>query len=283
MVSGVVGDRQRGGSADRLAGSAERKDNNDSGQRMKLPFFQFFPADYKRDTCALSLAAKGGWIDVMCMLHGAQNRGTLTLPPVAWARVMGASVDQAEAVIAELAAMQIAEVKREANGDVTISSRRMLRESITREQTRLRVHRHRSNAACNATRNGEVTGNNTETRNQKPETIQGEPPAPAGAVGGDRIGVEMPFPEPLNTPEFRAKWQEYTAYRRERGLAALKPVSVRKQWATLAGYGIDGALRSVEQTIRNGWQGLFEPKAALNGTTPVKSFYSGRPEPFLIT
>ncbi len=83
---------------------------------MKLPFFQFYPSDYKRDTCALSLATKGGWIDILCMLHGAQNRGTMTLPVVGWARVMGATVDQATAVIDELAAMNVAEVVRGGNG-----------------------------------------------------------------------------------------------------------------------------------------------------------------------
>jgi hypothetical protein len=66
--------------------------------------------------------------------------------------------------------MHIAEVKRESNGDVTISSRRMLREHITREQTRLRVQRHRGNGACNAPSNDDVTDNKSEVRSQKPET-----------------------------------------------------------------------------------------------------------------
>lgn len=136
---------------------------------MKLPFFQFYPSDYKRDTCALSLATKGGWIDILCMLHGAQNRGTMTLPDVGWARVMGATVDQAAAVIDELAAMHVAEVMRGSNGEVTISSRRMMRDAITREQTRLRVLRHRSNAACNANGNADVTDKKSEVRSQKPE------------------------------------------------------------------------------------------------------------------
>lgn len=136
---------------------------------VKLPFFQFYPSDYKRDTCALSLAAKGGWIDILCMLHGAQNRGTMTLPDVGWARVMGATVDQAAAVIDELAAMHVAEVIRGSNGEVTISSRRMLRDAITREQTRLRVMRHRSNATCNADGNDKVTDKKSEVRSQKLE------------------------------------------------------------------------------------------------------------------
>lgn len=148
-----------------------------------------------RDTRALSLAAKGGWVDVLCMLHGSSTRGTLTLPAVGWARIMGATVDQAEAVISELDVMKVADVKREGNGDVTISSRRMLRESITREQTRLRVQRHRRNAVCNGGGNADETDKKSETRSQKPETRNNpqppaEPAAPASAVGeGDLFGT----------------------------------------------------------------------------------------------
>jgi uncharacterized protein YdaU (DUF1376 family) len=151
------------------------------GERgVKLPFIQFFPADYLRDTRALSLAAKGGWTDILCMLHGAQNRGTMTLPMIGWARVMGASVDQAEAVIAELGQMKTAEVERLGNGDVTVTCRRMLRERITREQTRLRVERHRRNARTSARCNGAETGQKTETRDQEtssPPPKSGEPPS----------------------------------------------------------------------------------------------------------
>lgn len=138
---------------------------------MKLPFLQFYPSDYMRDTRALSLSAKGGWVDIMCMLHGSKTRGKLTLPASGWARVMGANLTETEAVLAEIENMQIAEVVRECNGNVTLLSRRMEREAITREQTRLRVMAHRSNKACNAVGNAEITDKKPETRNQKPETI----------------------------------------------------------------------------------------------------------------
>ncbi len=131
---------------------------------MKLPFMQFFPSDYMRDTRSLSCAAKGGWMDVLCMLHGSSTRGTMTLPIVGWARIMGASVDQAEAIIAELEGMHVPDITRYGNGDLTITCRRMLRESITREQTRLRVERHRRNTAGNAGCNGHVTDKKSETK-----------------------------------------------------------------------------------------------------------------------
>lgn len=69
------------------------------------------------------------------------------------------------------------------------------------------------------------------------------------------------MPDVLLTEAFKAKWAEYEQYRRERRLPSLKPMSVRRQWANLAEFGHDGAIASIEQTIRNGWQGLFQPNS----------------------
>lgn len=77
-----------------------------------------------------------------------------------------------------------------------------------------------------------------------------------GAGGGD----EVPLPECLNTDVFKAKWAEYEAYRRSAGHRRLKPASVAKQYAELASWGLPIALTAIDQTIRNGWQGLFQPK-----------------------
>lgn len=179
---------------------------------MKLPFFQFYPSDYMRDTRALSLAAKGGWVDILCLLHGSSTRGIVTLALVSWARVMGATVDQAGAVIGELDVLKVAEVKREVNGDVTISSRRMLRDDITREQTRLRVRRHREKAGGNADdtgRNANVTRKKSETRNQKPEdpdrtagaVLSAEPAKPDSARGMAAVVAELPLGPVASNPE----------------------------------------------------------------------------------
>jgi hypothetical protein len=228
---------------------------------MKLPFFQFYPADYKRDTCALSLAAKGGWTDVMCMLHGAQNRGTLTLPLIGWARVMGASVDQADTVISELDVMHIADVKREGNGDVTISSRRMLREHITKEQTRLRVERHRRNTACNGIGNDDVTDKKAETRRQKTEEEKKTraPEAP------------LLVPVGLNTPEFLAAWADWKKHRSEIR-APLKPTSEKTMLEQMERMGVSRAIAAIKWTVFKGWRGLREPDPS-----DAKQFASAAP------
>lgn len=220
---------------------------------MKLHFLQFYPADYMRDTRALSLAAKGGWVDVICMLHGCSTRGTMKLPAVGWARVMGASVDQAVAVIDELQLMGVCDVIREGNGDVTISSRRMLRERISKEQTRLRVANHRRNALSAAVGNADVTDKKLEARSYKLETKNTE--KAEGASASPPV-----LPDSLKSEAFIVKWAEYETYRRQTKLRALKFASVQKKWAEMSTWGVDAAIAAIDTTIRNGWQGIFEPK-----------------------
>ena len=57
-------------------------------------------------------------------------------------------------------------------------------------------------------------------------------------------------------------WKEWLAYRRERKLPAFKPITIKKQIAFLAAQPDPAAC--VNQSILNGWQGLFELKASPN-------------------
>ncbi|EIQ00876.1 hypothetical protein OpiT1DRAFT_05433 [Opitutaceae bacterium TAV1] len=180
----------------------------------KLPYMQFFPADWLGDTRPLSLAAKGAWIDILCILHASVTRGVRTMPVVAWARTIGATADQAVAVIDELANTQVADVIRESgegcNAVVTLRNRRMSRDSLTAEQTRLRVEKHRvnkrgkrgngggntdGNAGCNGPGNADVTPYNLETIIQKTPVV----PLPGDEKKPGSDGSDKP-PEPPQKP-----------------------------------------------------------------------------------
>lgn len=152
---------------------------------MKLPFLQFYPADYMVDTRILTLAARGAWVDILCVLHGSSTRGIATFPALGWARIMGTSISEFEAVIAEIEAMGVGNVIRDGNGNVTVTCRRMTKESITREQTRLRVQNHRNkerNAASNAPSNAPVTPNKSEVISHKLEEKATPSPCPTSAL-----------------------------------------------------------------------------------------------------
>jgi uncharacterized protein YdaU (DUF1376 family) len=43
----------------------------------KLPFMQFYPADWIQDTQTLDQSAKGSWIDILCQMWLAPERGVL--------------------------------------------------------------------------------------------------------------------------------------------------------------------------------------------------------------
>lgn len=93
----------------------------------------------------------------------------------------------------------------------------------------------------------------------------------APAAGGSELPTDSVLPETLDTPEFKAAWADWLAYRRERKIAAYKPTSLRTQLATLAEWGHDAAIVSIRDSIRQQWQGLFEPKAVnrVAGSSPV--------------
>lgn len=67
------------------------------------------------------------------------------------------------------------------------------------------------------------------------------------------------IPAALESPQFRAAWAEWLSYRRGRRLSS-REATLRKQLDFLASFGVDGAADSIHQSIRNGWQGLFEPR-----------------------
>jgi 5-methylcytosine-specific restriction endonuclease McrA len=108
----------------------------------KLPFMQFYANDWVADTQALSLAARGAWISLLCAMWNSQNRGVLSLPIVGYSRILGASVEQTEHVLSELSDMHICD-SVEDGGVITLISRRMVNEERQRKSGATRQARLR--------------------------------------------------------------------------------------------------------------------------------------------
>lgn len=72
---------------------------------MKRPSFQFYPADWRSNTNLrrCSLAARGAWIDVMCVLHDSDEYGVVRWPLSEIASVAGVPPD----LLAELVAKHV--------------------------------------------------------------------------------------------------------------------------------------------------------------------------------
>ena len=139
----------------------------------RLPWFAFYPTDWFLDTRCLSLAARGAWIDVLGILWHSKTRGSRALDMEGWASELGKSLPEIQIVFDELRHRDIATFVTGANGTVTVSSRRMVREETIRESTRCRAQRFREKQ-CNGPSNGSVTLEKTEVRRQKAELREQE-------------------------------------------------------------------------------------------------------------
>lgn len=82
-------------------------------------------------------------------------------------------------------------------------------------------------------------------------------------VQGELMKVEeaVPFPPALDLREFHEAWELWLAYRRERKIAALKPTSIRQQFAELAVWGCERSIAAIKHSIRQNYQGIFEDKS----------------------
>lgn len=103
---------------------------------MKRPSFMFYPGDWQRDTGlqSCSLAARGLWIEMVCIMHDGDPYGYLRagnkdiLPPIL-ARMVGVSLSEAEGCLKELEDATV--FSRSGNG--VIFSRRMVKDEELRQ------------------------------------------------------------------------------------------------------------------------------------------------------
>ncbi len=85
---------------------------------------------------------------------------------------------------------------------------------------------------------------------------------------------EAVFPEGLDTADFRSAWDAWQMYRKE-SKKTLTKSTIGRQLKSLSNMGEAAAIASIEQSISNGWAGLFEPKQSadrVNGVTIDEAF-----------
>lgn len=82
-----------------------------------------------------------------------------------------------------------------------------------------------------------------------------------------------PLPANLQTDAFRAAWDEWQKHRKEKR-ATLTPTAAKRQLAELAEWGEADAIAAIQNSIKNGWQGIFPPKSSEN-TRKYKQTESG--------
>ena len=118
----------------------------------KAPAFQFYPADYMRDTRILSLQARGAWADVLCIMWFSQDKGRCNADVTQMKHLWGVDEHTVKAILDEFKACNICAFETDCNGNVTLVNRRMVRDEKERQSTKDRVKKFREKKC-----NGDVT------------------------------------------------------------------------------------------------------------------------------
>lgn len=105
-----------------------------------------------------SHAARGVWVDMLCLMFECSPRGVLITGSSPWSRddvaaAVGGNVDVARGCVDELVAKGVCGVRE----DGALFNRRMMRDDAARVMNAKRVSAHREKQRCNAECNGGVT------------------------------------------------------------------------------------------------------------------------------
>ena len=102
---------------------------------VKLPFMQFYPADWSQDTQVLSLAAKGAWITLLCQMWISPSRGVVKLSEEQCINLFGLThVEDLPPIVHELMGVSDIDISK-TEGKIThlqFTCRRMVRDEIQR-------------------------------------------------------------------------------------------------------------------------------------------------------
>lgn len=110
-------------------------------------------------------------------------------------------------------------------------------------------------------------GQNADQRRE--EKNKRKPPTP----------FEVEMPENLKTEAFKVSWAEWIAYRQRAGFKRYVPEGAQRQLNTLAKWGPAKACAAIDNSIRQGWKGLFEPDAQQTSKGEIRKPAGGAPPP----
>ena len=144
---------------------------------MKLPAFQFYPGDWRKDPGIQSLTRhdRSVWFDMLCIMHESDERGVLLLagnpmPEDALARILNLDNQEVNQILSTLLTYGVASRRQD---DGAIYSRRMVRDEIL-IQTRRNAGKMGGNPVL-------LKQNPTTGVNQNPTTRVKQNPTPSSS------------------------------------------------------------------------------------------------------
>jgi len=81
----------------------------------------------------------------------------------------------------------------------------------------------------------------------------------------------MDIPKHLDTPEFKATWEDWLEYRNGEKGVKLGPIAIKRQLKFLGKHTETEAIKIIDQSINSNWTGLFEVKTFNNKWQPKQS------------
>lgn len=117
----------------------------------KRPAFQFYPNDWMHDVelQSCSSSTRGIWINALCLMWWSRVRGEITAPKEKLIEMLNCKPEEFELFLAEQKRYIFCKIMLH-NDLVTLRNRRMYLEQKDRENTRLRVQKHRMKRNGNA-------------------------------------------------------------------------------------------------------------------------------------
>jgi hypothetical protein len=109
----------------------------------------------------------------------------------------------------------------------------------------------------------------------KPSLAKTSQEPPITPPGGEVVSVPKFNPKLVSIPEalvgeaFKVAWESWCDYRTETR-KGIKHRTAKAQLAELAGWGPEAAVQSINQSIRNGWTGLFPPTGTTTTPRPTR-------------
>lgn len=166
---------------------------------MKRPSFQFYPADWRTDSAlqSCSLAARGLWHEMLCLMHECEPYGHLAvngkpMKPAQVARLVGISEREYQKLLAELMDAGVPSLSQEG----CIYSRRMVRDEHIRN---VRAEAGKKGGNPNLLGNlvkqkVNQTSNQTpnQTGNQEAKQADKQSPTPSSSSSSSKITPLIP-------------------------------------------------------------------------------------------
>lgn len=213
---------------------------------MKRPSFQFYPADWLRDTAlrSCSTGARGLWIDMICYMHEGNPYGHLkvgdkVILPTNLARMVGETLEVVQGWLDELKVAGVYDI----GDDGVIISRRMIRDENLRE---IRA------------KGGKLGGNPALMKadkvnldvNHKVEIEDKQIPTPSSSSLSSNKKIIITCPENVS----ESTWNDFVALRKTKK-APVTPTVIDgiAREATKLGWSLE---RAMQEMCTQGWQGF---------------------------